>query len=237
MARNETTPAQVIYSAAGLPAMIGSSAGICRLCGCDGIGQKFNLWVKDTFTDHDKLFPGDIICHACQFCTIEASEQLATMMGKDKPQRMRNYSHFVHNGEWIPLSKGDKGRMIDLLKKFPPVAVIAISGQKHIIFRARLGWWQIEEQSTTPLANLWKILEVVTTMYNGGFSKDEITTGRYIQRRIGEYGVTKFIQHEDIVKRARGSNALELAIFLAQKDNEDGRIPIGINDLTKTNHI
>lgn len=111
----------------------------CRFCGGNGEGIQFQDWVKPTFTDRDKLLPGEIVCNACLFWFEEASQELANITGKDKPQRMRNYSHFVVNGEWIPLSKGDKARMVELLtsEPFPELAAIADSGQKHIVFRAR----------------------------------------------------------------------------------------------------
>lgn len=89
--------------------------------------------------DHDKLHDGSVVCHSCLFCFDDRSSALTTITGKDKPQRMRNYSHFVVNGRWHPLSKAAKPLMWQLLTQFPEVAVIAVSGQKHLIFRARPG--------------------------------------------------------------------------------------------------
>lgn len=128
-----------IYRAAGAPTMEGDTSGACRLCGVLGVGTSFDSWVKDTFTDWDKLLPGLIICHACQFCTGEATPGLAGKMGKDKPQKMRNYSHFVLDGIWCPLSKGNKAEMRRLLFAGAEVAVIAESGQKHLLPWAKVG--------------------------------------------------------------------------------------------------
>ncbi len=113
--------------------------GTCRFCGeeVEG-GVAFDQWVKPTFTDFDKLLPGDAVCPGCLFWFDEASTVLQTHFGKDVPQRIRNYSHFIVNGDWLPLSKADKSAMTALLLNppFPELAAIASSGQKHIVFRA-----------------------------------------------------------------------------------------------------
>jgi hypothetical protein len=112
--------------------------GICRFCGQTGEGQPFGKWVKPTFTNWDKLVNEDIACNDCLFWFDEASMKLAECVGKPNPQRMRNSPHFIKCGEWTPLSKGNKVKMIELLTtpSFPELAVIADSGQKHIVFQA-----------------------------------------------------------------------------------------------------
>jgi hypothetical protein len=35
--------------------------GKCRFCGSEGEGELFTDWVKPTFTDHDKLKPGETV--------------------------------------------------------------------------------------------------------------------------------------------------------------------------------
>lgn len=212
-----------IYRGAGLPPMQGKESGVCRTCGGESIGLLFSEWVRDTFTDRDKLLPGEIICHACLFCFAEQSELLAKKVGKDKPQRMRNYSHFVMNGEWFPLSKGDKARMRELLLISPQVVIIADSGQRHIAFRARRGWWQFEEQAMLPCpALLESLLEPVESLYQVGASKSEIESGHYSQKSIQAIGVANFLRLDGKIKNHRGSLSLKLALFLAQKESEDG---------------
>jgi hypothetical protein len=213
----------LIYAAAGAPPLKRAAAGACRTCGLDGIGMDFSAWVRPTFTDWDKLTGGSIICEACQFCFEDANPVLDAKLGKPK-QRMRNYSHFVHAGEWIPISKGNKRRMRELLlDPETEVAVIAESGQKHIIFRARPGWWQFEEAPLRPFARkLTEVLGAVEALYNGGFSKAEIETGRYIQHRILTFGLDQWRPLEHLVSSVRGTHALELALFLAQKEEADG---------------
>jgi hypothetical protein len=116
------TVSGAIWRAAGAPAMLGDEAGVCRACGLRATGSAFTSWVRPTFTDHDKLAPGEIVCHACQFCFTDQNAALAHLVGKAEPQRTRNYSHFVLRGEWIPLSKGDKRRMRDLLLEEPAIS-------------------------------------------------------------------------------------------------------------------
>jgi hypothetical protein len=140
---------------------------------------------------------------------------------------MRNYSHFVIGGDWIPLSKGDKGRMVECLRSNPELAIIAVSGQKHIVFRATPGWWQIEEQSTLPL-DVWSVLDAVECLYTI-FSKTEIETGMYSQRRMMDFGINDFLSLEDRLKFQRGTLLFDLAIFLAQKKEEsNGGLSAGV---------
>jgi hypothetical protein len=197
-----------------------------------GNGLSFDGWVKDTFTDHDKLKPGEIICSDCGFWFEEQSQELAVITGKDKPQKMRNYSHFVIAGKWTPLSKGDKVKMIDLLlgESFPELAVIAESGQKHIVFRAtrnpvgsKAGWVQFEEQ------RLWIIpaeLKTLIDTVEAGllvFSKGEIESGQYLPYRIVQFGFDKWQSLESVIKPLRGSLFFKLALFLSQrKEIKDG---------------
>jgi hypothetical protein len=198
----------------------------CRICGKKGDGLRFSEWVRPTFTNWDKLYPGDIICHECLFWFNEKSEELAARVGKDKPQRMRNYSHFLVDGEWKPLSKAEKVTMRELLlsSPFPELAVIAESGQKHIAFRARRnhggsdsGWVQFEEQAIFIVPRrLASVLDVIESLYIS-FAKSEIETGRYAGYRIMRFGLEEWNRLEDQIKEWRGSMLFRLALFLAQK--------------------
>lgn len=217
------TVTSILYRVAGQPSMNGNEIGLCRTCGVKGIGILFDSWVKDTFTNFGDLMPGSILCHACQFVFDEHSELLAQRVGKDKPQRMRNYSHFIVAGDWIPLSKSDKTKMGDiLLNRSPDLAVVSVSGQKHIIFRARPGWWQIEEQTVRPFRDeLKNLLAFAEELYQGELSKEEIETGRYVQYRIIRFGFERWREIENVLRPRRGSIALQLAVFLAQKEKGD----------------
>jgi hypothetical protein len=177
--------------------------------------------VKDSFTNHDSLQPGTIVCHACLFSFEEKCEALTRLSGKDKPQKMRTYSHFVVDGKWHVATKGQKPLIRELLFSNPDVVVISVTGQKHFLFRSRVGWWQFEEQSLRPCPELLKeILETVEVLYRG-FSKEEISTGNYAQHRIVEYGLSDWWQYEQVIRTHRGSLPFEMACYLAQKETDD----------------
>jgi len=204
---------------------------ICRFCG-NVAENSFNDWVKPTFTDHDKLLDGDGICNNCLFWFNERSEKLAELVGKNKPQRMRNYSHFIVDDVWTPLSKGNKQRMQDILlsETFPELAAIAESGQKHIAFRAQrnppdatCGWVQFEEQALfVRPQELKNLLDLIEILY-AHFSKGEIETGNYKSYRIMQFSVEKWQKLEGKIKSHRGSLLFKLALFLAQR-SESGQI-------------
>lgn len=212
-----------LHTIAGSPPMRGEAHGICRICGHYGTGMLFDEWVRDTFNDRDKLKPGDIICHACQFLFSEASPVLAAKVGKEKPQRMRNYSHFVVDGDWYPLNKGQKREMRDLLLRCPSLAVVAESGQKHLLFRAKPGWLQFEEQSAphNPAA-LQRHIDAIDALYLH-FNKVEIASGRYSPHRIKACGVDVFTELEGCAAQLRGGLYFDVALFLAQQEDNNGQ--------------
>jgi len=212
----------ILWEAAGKPPGKGDIEGVCRVCGRRDTGLSFNRWVRPTFTDFDKLQPGTVICQACQFSFAECSELLARRVGKEKPQRMRNYSHFIVNSEWLPLGKGDKTQMADvLLNRDWQVAIIAQSGQKHIIFRAIPGRVQFEEQQVDfDRADYAALLANVEALY-AGFSKSQIGSGNYAQHRVMRFGIAKWDRLERRVAPVRGASLFDLALFLAQRRDED----------------
>lgn len=206
--------------------------GQCRFCSQSSEGIAFDKWVKPTFTDFDKLQGGNIVCNSCLFFFDESNAELTQRMGKDKPQRMRNYSHFIVNGEWIPLSKGNKAQMRELLlgDVFPELAAIADSGQKHIVFRAtrnqvgsKAGWVQFEEQRLYLVPDdLRGLLVPIEGLYTQ-FSKGEIESGDYIGYRILTFGLERWYELENKIKPQRGKPIFSLALFLAQRSDDGTR--------------
>lgn len=217
----------ILYGAATPPSSPQSSTGICRICGAeDAPGIAFDAWVRDTFTNHDQLRPGDVICEVCQFSFAQSSEFLAARVGKDKPQRMQNYSHIVLRGEWYPLHKGQKAEILELLRQGPELVAIGTSGQKHVVFRTRPGWWQVEEQSVRPdLRALDECLVLISKLY-AIFSKDEIGTGQYSPNRTMQYattyGLDDYLSTEAALRQWRGTAYFDLALYLAQKEPPNG---------------
>lgn len=225
------TASSILYVAAGSPDMAGSIRSVCALCGESGTGILFKDWVKNTFMDFDKLKSGTIICHACQFCASDSSILLRDKLHRDKPQRMRNYSHLVVHGSWSAYHKGQKLEILDALRSVPAIACIALSGQKHILFRARPGWWQIEEQSVVPFPALLDQLLTHVQSLASGFSKTEVESGNYRQHRIQKYGLAAWKHDEDQIRPYRNSLPLQLAVWLAQKEEGNGGdLPDGVSN-------
>ena len=218
------TATQLLYEAASRPELpdLERISGRCFLCGGTMECGRPAVLPK-TFMDYDKARCPEAthICAACWFSMDDRNGPLTECTGKDKPQRMRNYSHFVLRGEWLPMSKGDKRGMYAVLLQGPELAVIAVSGQKHLIFRAQPGRWQVEEQSMVPdVAGLEALMAPLQALYDGGFGKSEIESGRYSLHRILSFGDDRWHVLEAALRPARGSALFELAVFLLQKSEE-----------------
>lgn len=219
--------------------------GICRICGNEYDGESFDEWVRDTFTNYDNLHPGDVICDNCLFWFEQKSVELQLRMGKDKPQKMQNYCHFLLGGEWYPVGKGDKRKMTEILLSgpFPELAAIAVSGQKHIAFRARhnnpgqsAGWVQFEEQRVwVEQEQLANILSWVEELYTT-FAKSEIESGRYSPRRIMAFGIDRWEALENQIKLIRQTTNFQLALFLAQR-SENGNEQQGDDGDAAQDHL
>lgn len=219
-----------LYHAAGSPpvTLYGDDTpmriGMCRLCGVEAEGYPWARWVKDTFTDHDLLGPGDAICVACLCCADDHSAVLQARTGREKLQRMRNYSHIVtRRGHWLPLGKDQKAVIASALLDGPDVAVISLSGQKHVVFRARVGQWQIEEQRCWPdPARLQLLLTAVQALYREpAVTKAMIETGEYSPRALAAIGPREVYTLDAALRPHRGSPLFSLAVWLAQREDTD----------------
>lgn len=213
---------RAIYASTGA-AINGTVPGRCRLCGEEGRGRASIDWLKPTFTDHDKIQPGEIVCAACLFCVDDHSEILQRMTGRDKPQRMRNYSHVVRpDGTWCAYMKNQKRELAAELLASPLAAVVSLAGQKHLILRARMGWWQVEETTLRPEPeSLGSLLPRVEALYSAGATKAEIETGRYRQSTLLTLGLDFWREHENNCAPFRGTGIFSLAVWLAQKETDD----------------
>lgn len=209
----------------------------CWLCGgllIDPIPR--DSWVKPTFTNHNIVGDPDsaFICGPCEWAHSDRNVDLQRLTGKDKPQRMRNYTHIVSGGVWYPLSKGQKRDMAALLLAgggFPELVVIAESGQKHLVFRATVnqpgqltGWVQFEEDTLCIQQGVLRdCLTGINSLLTLGFSKAEIESGNYLTYRIRQTGIETWDELESEIAGLRGSPVFALAVFLGQKEEADER--------------
>src|SRR5690606_32978134 len=105
---------------------------------------------------------------------------------------------------------------------------------KHIVFRARSGWWQVEEQAVrADLRALDACLTHIAALYRV-FSKAEIATGVYSPGRMMQYsqayGLDDYLAQETALRQWRGAPYFDLALYLVQKeenddDHESGAVP------------
>lgn len=214
-------PCESIYKAAGQTPTIDGVRGVCRITGKDSQGVPFNKWVKDTFTDHAYLSPGDIISFEALFCFEEQSTLLQEKTQRDKPQRFRTYSHIVtEDGSWQVLTKANKREIFHLLAHTKPELVcLTDSGQKHILFKHRVGFWQLDETFIQPNAELLVFLhEKMLELLALGFSQTEIQSGKYYHARVLKAVLKVWHELEGQISSYRGKPIFDLAAWLMYND-------------------
>lgn len=110
----------------------------CFYCGAQcGPEHPAARYVKPTFNDWGiAAYPNsEVVCNGC----VIALDEKRPMPGKDKPQKVRNYSWLLTPSEALPMTKADLARMrgLCIAPPEPPFALIlATSGQRQLIFRA-----------------------------------------------------------------------------------------------------
>jgi hypothetical protein len=210
----------------------GETKGVCRIMGKEAVGVPFDKWVKKTFTDFPFLQEGDIISNEALFTFEEGSEIIQQKVGSERPQRFRTYSHIISGQRWYALTKADKELMWDIITTQNPQCVcIAESGQKHIFFKIREGWWQFEEKQILPNLKLLKqINSIMNELYAGGFTQEEIKSGKYQDQRIIKFGLAEWKALDERLKPFRNSNIFDFAAFFMLKKEDEGIKPIIKND-------
>lgn len=183
----------------------------CWLCGgaTGGRGKPVGEAIKDTFLNHDwTREPGSgSLCAGCVFCLFY--------------RELRNYSILATERGLVHPGKAElKEALLD--PPDPPFVIcVAVSGQKHLHFRARMAYarglfpvqfeetlvW-VEPRSLEPLVRTVEELCAV-------FTKEEVRTGRYLQERIRRFGLKRFREAEGKVAPHRGTRLFDLAVFVA----------------------
>lgn len=195
------------------PLVPGNLFGACWLCGAEtecGVAKK--KAIKPTFTDADfaQAPLSDIVCEHCNWAlswrTLRNYSILATSAGLQHPSR-------------------PELREILLSPPDPPFLLcVATSGQKWLHFKAQISLRQknfpaiFEETPVIVDAGLFaEILRLVETLYTGGFNKNEILSGEYRPVNINKFGVRRWEEAENPIRKHRGTRLFELAVFVAQK--------------------
>ena len=225
------TSTQRLYQVAG-HTLSADDGGSCWLCGGANYGAvPVKSWVKATFTNYDDARGNwdDGVCEACVWATRYHSDELAEKTGKEKPQNMPTYSHFIVDGEWHVNCKAHTQQIAQALldiRGVPEMAVIANSGQKHLVHLASIntpgqtsGVVQFErELIMMEQSALRGLLDSIETLYNDGHSKSAIRTGLYTFRRDTDIALWR--SEEACIRGQRGSPLFTLAVWLAQKEEE-----------------
>jgi len=199
--------------------MYGTKSGICKITGNQSIGVEFDSWVKKTFNDFAYLKNGNIISNEALFCFDESSEIVAKQVNKDKRQRFRTYSHIIHNDKWHCLTKADKRTMVDLICKGAEIVSLNETGQKHIFFKYRDSFWQLDELYIIPDIPLFKFLhENMCELMRLGFSQKEIISGDYIAYRIKQVGILNWKSIEYKIKQYRSTGMFDFVSFMLFTD-------------------
>ena len=199
---------------------------ICAFCGGVAYGD-IKLKLSDKFTNHDKLYPSGVVCTACAwFMQNDLNAELQAILGKEIPQKPRNYSWVVKHGQTRILSKGQKRDIYVALAEppFPQVACIADSGQKHLMFITPVnpegcdaGMVRFESHTFFVVGEEFATLgSHVGALYRAGFTKGSILTGDYTFYPNSD--MEAFERYEPLVKPYRGSQLLTLVCFLMTKE-------------------
>lgn len=223
------TPTQLIYHAAMQTPEVTTATGkvvkyepfpaeevedaVCFLCGgeTNGKGQSTKKAIKKTFTDHPyaRALGSQAVCEACAFCLSH--------------RELRNYAIVATKKQLLHPARDVIRDMLIEPPEPPFVMCIATSGQKWLHFKSQVNYSReafavnLEESciQIVPL-QIREMVEMAEYLYTT-FTKDEILTGSYNQKRIKDFGLDRFVEYEGEVAKIRGSQIFELAVFVAQK--------------------
>ncbi|WP_152650449.1 hypothetical protein [Heyndrickxia coagulans] len=106
----------------------------------------------------------------------------------------------------------------------PPFVInLAVSQKKHIAFKGEVNYSRdiftvmYEEMPVLIVRKEFARLLELVEHFLYGFTKTEITTGEYSQKRILEFGIEAWEAFEERVKPYRGNPLLDVVMFVAQK--------------------
>jgi hypothetical protein len=208
-----------IYEIGANKKVYGSEKGVCRITGKQSNGLPFYKWVRDTFNEHDFLFPGPIISNEALFCFDESSEIIQKKTGREKPQRFRTYSHIIKDGEWHCVTKADKRLILQLIIEGAEMVCLTETGQKHVLFKHKTGMWQLDDLHVRPDIDILGLLHYhMCELLAYQFSQAEIISGDYKSNRILKAGLKNWQEHESIIKEYRGSGLFDFTAFMLFTD-------------------
>jgi len=217
----------------------------CYLCGKDGDRP---LDLPKTFTAHNlaKNPTSDVLCDRC-YGTIAGDEKQLYYWNENKnpPAWSKLWGRSLSRlyvGEELrsPIIEGEREgtaivhslptrveiRQWLINPPEPPFTIaISVSGQKHILpfaqeahdrerfpIRFELTSLEVNRQEFTRLLANFEML------YDMGLTKAEILKGNYSVSRVAAIPYADFLKREEEIAQYRGTDLLELAAFVAQKE-------------------
>lgn len=213
---------EIIYNAMKSD-LHGRLSGKCKICGYDtDKGFKSKDYIKDarfTNTDCCKAVNSDIICERCAFSMSETD--------------LRRKSFFATSEKITFLQKNDIENYIFNLDKYITqgeefIFCITRSFKKHNAFRARVNHnthcFFIREEDDEYMFNADELKDIYDKMNELYlyFSKDEISSADYIPLQIKKFGIDKFIEYEEKIKKYRHTKQFDLMLHIlnSEKRNE-----------------
>lgn len=195
--------------------------GYCFLCGEHTThGMKLKKIFSNVFTDWNigKCRTSTHVCPACCFSILTSKERYG----------IRTFSNVANEENlWLPNRSELRGFLVH--PPTPPFVInLAVSQKKHIAFKGEVNYsrdiFTVMYEEMPVLIDrkeFTRLLELVEHFLYG-FTKTEITTGDYNQKRILDFGIEEWEAFEKRVKPFRGTPLLDVVMFVAQKvENEE----------------
>lgn len=188
----------------------------CFLCGepiQEGIPTKHVF--SDVFTDWNRSkYPiGTHVCPACSFTILTNPKGRVSL---------RNFSFVAADKLYLP-NRIEMRQFLIEPPNPPFLIVLAVSQKKHLAFKGTVSYsrdiFTVMLEETEVIINrkeFARLLEVVEH-FLFAFTKTEITTGEYNQQRVLKFGIDRWEWFEEQVKPYRGTELLNVVMFVAQK--------------------
>lgn len=256
------SPSEIVWRVHGSPTYdCEPHGGVCWMCaGAMTRGQHVDSFNGASFTGQNKV-RRPTATHVCEPCIFICS-RIAPVLGRPAKEgkkfggSFRNYSHLWEEGwgspsfaeggpaglGYINASKGDKPAIRAFLARQHEstwFAAIADSGQKHVIpwapinGRGRTGRVLFDEQIVS-VPNDQSMIDAMTALLTAGATKEEIQRGDYGARAY-QLAADAVIMFEREFAGARHSAWFELAIWLAQRDEEQVQARLAAEKEAKAN--
>ena len=212
---------ELIYNVSKTTKKYGDVKGHCCVLDKKAVGLPLNKWIRKSFTDVQNLGGGDIVSNEALFCFDEANEEVQKRANKEKPQHFRTYSHIVHDDNWYCLTKADKRKMYELIIREAELVSLSDSGQKHLVFKHKRGFWQLEELYIKPnIAIFQYIHNLMSDLLKLEFNQFEIYQGNYSSKNLMKVDLKKWkqLEKELCFFRRKHFDLFHLSSFLMFKE-------------------